>query len=314
MFVFYGLDNFLVNQAVDNYLKTHYLNQNFQESIITYYLEPETLELTIERILNEASSLDLFNNKKIIIINDYYLALSNNSKILISFISKLEQFSNNIVILKVLTNKLKPHFLNGKNETFFINSYSKEQLRKWIINWNVEHKINFEPKALEIFIAILPNALTIIDNELKMLKNLNQVITTAVINKLNGKYFTFNPYQLISFWLKKDYQTFWFQYRSYWDKINYDKANLLAIVVYQLELIRNIKLLSNNNLSNQEIIKTLNISIIQLKSLLKYQLEIKEINHMLCSAHELDFKIKSGKITKNLAIDLFFCKIYGIIL
>jgi len=76
-----------------------------------------------------------------------------------------------------------------------------------------------------------------------------------------------------------------------------------------LELIRNIKLLLASNFSEQEVIKKLNISVFQLKNLLKYNLEIKEINQLLVQAHKMDIKLKSGKIAKNLAIALFFCKI-----
>lgn len=316
MFVFYGLDNFLLNQTVDIYIKVNFLNSELikdkknKELIVTYYLEPEYFELTIEKILNEASNVDLFNSKKIIIINDYYLVLNNNFKILEQFINKLEKFANkNIIILKILTNKLPKKIMNSNFETIFIDSYNKEQLKSWIINKNNEYKIQFAPKALDVFVSAFPNSLSIIDNELKQMKNLNQVIDIEIIRNFSNKYFSYNPYKLINFWLNKDYLTFWFQYRSYYENNNYDKANLFLIASYQLELIRNIKLLLIDGFSELAIVKKLKISNIQLRSLLKCQLEVKEINELLLKAHQLDFQVKTGKIAKNLAIDLFFCKI-----
>lgn len=72
--------------------------------------------------------------------------------------------------------------------------------------------------------------------------------------------------------------------------------------------MRNIKLLLTKNLSYQEIMTTLSISQIQMSSLLKSKLELKTINQLLVTGHEVDFQIKTGKIAKNVAFDLFFCR------
>lgn len=315
MLVFYGLDIFLLNQATNNYLKVNYLklgldsNWDSSNATVTYYLEPEYFDLTIERILREASNLDLFSTKKVIFINDYHLVLNTNSKKFNEFISKIEQFSNNIVVFKILTNKLKPQVFGSKVEKILINSYNKDQLKKWILNENIKYQIKFAPGVLNVLVSLLPNSLNIIKNELEKLSNLNQIVNVEQIRNLSSKYFSHNPYKLINAWLNKDYFTFWFQYRSYWEKINYDKLNLFSIAIYQLELIRNIKLLLEKKFSNQEIIEKMNISVIQLKNLSIIELQVQEINQLLIKAHQLDFQLKKGKIAKNLAIDLFFCKI-----
>lgn len=316
MLVFYGLDNFLLNQSVNIYLKVNHLNSECNkdihedENIITYYLEPEYFELTIKKILNEASTLDLRNKKKIIIINDYYLVLNSNPKVLEEFIMQMKANNNsNIIILKMLTKSLKNQTFNSKIKTIFVDSYNKDQLKKWIIEKNLEYKISFAPGALDAIVTMFPNSLNIINNEMKKMQNLYQIIDIEKIRDFSSNYFSYNPYKLINFWLNKDYVTFWVQYRSYWEKIKYDKVNLFMIAAYQLELIRNIKLLLHNGSQEQEIIEKLNISQIQLKSLMKSELEVKEINQLLVKAHDLDFQVKSGKIAKNLAIDLFFCEI-----
>jgi len=72
--------------------------------------------------------------------------------------------------------------------------------------------------------------------------------------------------------------------------------------------MRNIKLLLTKNYSYQQIMTKLNISQIQINSLLKLQLELKTINLLLVKGHEVDFQIKTGKIVKNLAFDLFFSR------
>lgn len=316
MFVFYGLDNFLLNQAVNIYLKINNFNdkpnQDLHENdaVITYYLEPEYFQVTMAKILNEISSLNLFNQKKIIIINDYYLTLNTNAELVEEFLTKVRQFKNdNVVILKMLTKKIKRQFFASEIETIFVESYNKEQLKKWVLEKNQQYKISFAENALDAVVTMLPNSLNIIDNELQQLQELKQVVDVDRIRNLSSKYYSFNPYQLINFWLCKDYLTFWMHYRAYWEKVRYDKVNLFLIATYQLELIRNIKLLLQRNYSYQEISEQLSITPLQVKSLLTAQLEIKEINQLLVKAHEFDLKVKSGKLAKNLAIDLFFCKI-----
>lgn len=309
MIIFYGLDNFLVNQAVNNYLQAqNFLNQTAVTT--TYYLAQDNLEGIIENVLQQISSSDLFNQKKVLIINDYDLLLTSNLKLWTIFNQQISNFLNDdvIIIMKFLTNNLNQTILNSEAKIFLIKNYQKAQLRTWVSIKAKGYKINLNQELLTLFINKFPNSLNIIDNELKAIANLNQEINQEIIEKFAGKYFVKNPYQLINFWLLKDYQTFWWQYRNFWEKINYDKGNLFNILIYQLELIRNIKLLLMKNYSYQEIMTKLNISQIQISSLLKSQLELKTINFLLIAGHELDFQIKTGKIAKNLAFDLFFCR------
>lgn len=309
MVIFYGLDNFLINQAVNDYLKKQNLLD--QEAIITtYYLAQDNLEVIIANVLQQISSSDLFNQKKVLIINDYDLLLNNNLKLWTMFNQQINNFLNQdiIIILKFLTNNLSQTIWNSQANVFLIKSYQKEQLRKWVIKKAKTYQINLSQELIAIFINKFPNSLNIINNELKAIANLNREIDQEIIEKFASKYFVKNPYQLINFWLMKDYQIFWWQYRNFWEKINYDKGSLFNILIYQLELMRNIKLLLTKNYSYQQIMTKLNISQIQINSLLKLQLELKTINLLLVKGHEVDFQIKTGKIAKNLAFDLFFCR------
>lgn len=309
MIIFYGLDNFLVNQAVNDYLKTKNLLDQ-QAIITTYFLAQDNFEVITENVLQQISSSDLFNQKKVLIINDYDLLLNNSLKLWTIFSQQINNAFNQgvIIILKFLTNNLNRTILNSQTSFFLVKNYQKEQLKNWVIEKAKEYQISLSQELITTIINKFPNSLNIINNEMKKIANLDQQVNQEIIEKFAGKYFVKNPYQLINFWLMKDYQAFWWQYRNFWEKINYDKGNLFNILVYQLELMRNIKLLLTKNYSYQEIIIKLNISQIQMNSLLKSQLELKTINLLLIKGHELDFQIKTGKIAKNLAFDLFFCR------
>ncbi|MDQ7983130.1 MAG: hypothetical protein REH79_02785 [Spiroplasma sp.] len=307
MKIFYGLDNFLVNQEVNNYLKEQdLLNQT--TAINTYYLAQDTFEIMVPEILQQSKIGDLFNQKKVLIINDYDLILNNNLKLWTKFSQDLKNNLNHdvIIILKFLTNNLKQSILISPADFFIVKNYQKNQLKNWIKTKAGEYQINLRQELITSIINKFPNSLNVINNELKKIACLNNQVDQNLIEKFASKYFIKNPYQLINFWLTKDFQSFWWQYRNFWEKINYDKVNLFNILIYQLELIRNIKLLLIKNVSYQEIMVTLKISQIQMNSLLKSQLELKIVNQLLVKAHELDLQIKTGKIAKNLAFDLFF--------
>lgn len=309
MIIFYGLDNFLVNQAVDNYLnEQNLLNQ--QIIVTTYYLAQDNFDIVIENVFQQINSSDLFNQKKVLIINDYDLLLNNNLELWKIFIQQMNNSFNQdtIVILKFLTKDLNQTILNSQANIFLIKNYKKQQLKDWVIEKAQEYQISLNQELVTTIINKFPNSLNIINNELKKIANLNQQVEQVIIEKFASKYFIKNPYQLINFWLIKDYQTFWWQYRNFWEKINYDKGILFNILIYQLELMRNIKLLLAKNYSYQQMMTKLNISQIQMNSLLKSQLEVKTINFLLIKGHETDFQIKTGKMAKNLAFDLFFCR------
>lgn len=309
MIIFYGLDSFLVNQAVNDYLQKQDLLAP-TVMITTYYLAQDNFETLVAEILQQSSSNDLFNQKKVLIINDYDLLLNSDLKLWILFSQEINNFDHQdvTIILKFLTNNLNQTILNSQPNLFLIKNYQTAQLKNWVFEKAKEYQINLSQELGDFFINKFPNSLDIINNELKALANLQQEITPAIIEKFASKYFVQNPYQLINFWLMRDYQTFWWQYRNFWEKINYDKGNLFNILIYQLELMRNIKLLLTKNYSYKIIITKLNISQIQINSLLKPELSLKTINQLLIKGHETDFQIKSGKITKNLAFDLFFCR------
>lgn len=81
---------------------------------------------------------------------------------------------------------------------------------------------------------------------------------------------------------------------------------MINILAYQLELIRDIKILINQNHNYEQISRKINIPTFQVKLLSQYAMNILYINNNLLKLYELDANIKKGKCNKNIAINLFF--------
>lgn len=81
---------------------------------------------------------------------------------------------------------------------------------------------------------------------------------------------------------------------------------MINILAYQLELIRDIKILINQNHNYEQISRKINISPFQVKLLSQYTINSLHINNNLLKLYDLDANIKKGKYDKNIAIDLFF--------
>lgn len=308
MNIFYGLDSTLINEAAIKFINSQ-LDETSYAAPNTYYLDQETINEQIIRIINEASTINIFNQKKVIIINDYYSVLKNNSNLANDFITQLNKFNNNLIIFKLVTTEIDLSIFEKIGKCIFIKPYSKLELKKWIMEKAQQYNLIFNEIAIELMISLYPNNLNIIDNELKKLKNLDQELTLEIIKNNCNKYFNPNIYRLIDALLNQNHCQFWTEYRKYWQKINYDNYNIFNLTVNRLEIMRNIKLLRLNKIDEKEVIKKLEISLIQYKSLLKYKISMEKINELLSLAYNIDFDIKNGKTNKNIAIELFFLKI-----
>ena len=76
MYLLYGLEEFLINQEIDK-IKN---NNNIDDiDIVRYDLE----NTKIENIIEDASSISLFGNKKLIIVDNSYIFTGTTNKKLI---------------------------------------------------------------------------------------------------------------------------------------------------------------------------------------------------------------------------------------
>lgn len=302
VYIIHGQDEYLVKKNIKYLIKKNHKEKNYD------YNEYELQDDTISNIINEIQIISLFEENKVIVINDssnlwqkyikekkfVHALLNHNQKIMI--------------IIKSLNIDFKVNKEFKQFNIVKIKNYTRAQLSLLVNKVCNNFKINITQEAIDFLLEHLPSDVNIFLNELSKLKSIKEKITLKIINDVIPRYFEENIFKTIAYILKKDYTNFWIQY-DYYNMINYDKIKLINILVYQLELIRGMKILVKQNKNNEYIAKTLNISQFQVKILQQYLNTSLNINNILLKLYELDYNIKKGKFNKNIAIDLFFLNI-----
>lgn len=302
VYIIHGQDEYLVKKNIKYLIKKNHKEKKYD------YNEYELQDDTISNIINEIQIISLFEENKVIVINDssdlwqkyikekkfVYALLNHNQKIMI--------------IIKSLNLDFKVNKEFKQFNIVKIKNYTKTQLSLLVNKVCNNFKINISDEAIDFLLQYLPSDVNIFLNELSKLKLIKEKITLEIINDIIPRYFEENIFKMVTYILRKDYKNFWIQY-NYYNMINYDKIKIINILVYQLELIRGMKILVNQNKNNEDIAQTLNISQFQIKILAQYLNISLNINNILLKLYELDYNIKKGKFNKNIAIDLFFLNI-----
>ena len=190
MYLFYGIDNYLVNKAVAAFINKKKQN-NYDYQIINFYLDSETAIKTFIDIWQLLQKSDIFDSEKIIIINDYFDFLYYHGADCVEFIQLLQtKIKNSTIIIKIFNNKittLTAFFKTKKMIIFPVVSYTEEDLKTWFDQQIKKYQIKLKTQAL--MINKLPLQLTIIKNELKKWQFFQDEIFYSTILKSFEKYY-----------------------------------------------------------------------------------------------------------------------------
>ncbi|WP_338980758.1 DNA polymerase III subunit delta [Spiroplasma endosymbiont of Lasioglossum malachurum] len=302
VYIVHGQDEYLVRKNIEQLIKKNHKKENYDYNLY------ELQEDTIVNIINEIQIMSIFEENKVIVINDssnLWQKYIKEKKIVNALLNHNQK---TMIIIKSLNVDFKISREFQQFNIIKIKNYTKSQLLLLINKVCNSFKINITQEATNFLLEYLPNDVSIILNELSKLRLIGKKITSDIIIEVVPKYFETNIFKTVEYILKKDYNNFWRQY-NYYNVINYDKIKLINILVYQLELIRDIKILVKQKKSNEDISNILNISKFQVKILEQYLNINLNINNILLKLYELDYNIKKGKFNKNIAIDLFFLNI-----
>ncbi|AXF95933.1 DNA polymerase III subunit delta [Spiroplasma phoeniceum] len=320
MFLIYGEDAFLIKMQKNKILKK--INPYNEYDLQEYnYLEDPLLS-----ILNDANTIPMFSEKRIIIVNDSYflteekintkidnkiyltslmeyLAAPNPSTFII-FICPVNKLSNRLKITKqmlALTSVLKATNLSYNELIKFIDDY--------ITKHNGAIKQNLIPKIVEY----LPNNLYIIKNELEKLLLINSNITMELIENNMTKYLDTNIFKLVDDLLKNDLNSFLINYH-YLQERGLNSIALLALITNSIIFTRDIIVLSALKKTPSQIAEILQIHPFRVKKISEHMhnFSINKANNIIQELFWIDYNIKKGIIRKEISSDLYLIKLFDI--
>ncbi|WHQ36992.1 DNA polymerase III subunit delta [Spiroplasma sp. SV19] len=320
MFLIYGEDAFLIKMQKNKILKK--INPDNEYDLQEYnYLEDSLLT-----ILNDANTIPLFSEKRIIIINDSYFIteekikakvdnkehllhlmeylISPNPSTFMIFVCPVNNISNRLKITKKmleLTSVLKATNLSYNELTKFIDNY--------VIKNNGTIKQNLINKIVEY----LPNNLYIIKNELKKLLLIDKVITNDLIENNMTKYLDTDIFKLVDDLLKNDLNNFLINYH-YLQERGLSSIALLALITNSVIFTRDIIVLSALKKTPSQIAEILQIHPFRVKKIAEHMhnFNIEKANNIIKELFWIDYNIKKGIIRKKISSDLYLIKLFDI--
>lgn len=311
IFLLYGGEDFLISKKIKSIIKDNHID----DYNITKYDLTDTL---IEDVLADAETMSLFETNKLIIVNNSliftgvtstlehnldrlleYLNNPNENTILIFIIdgTKLDERKKIVKIIKQKHNVVE---LSCNN----INSVIKDMFGKYKIDNN---DIRFLIDRVGSNLELLSNEI----EKIKTYKDEDYYITKEEIINLTHKNIDADIFQLVNAITSKNVRK---AIEIYHEMLKYNEEPIKIIVTLanQLRIIYQTKELYKKGYTEKDITEILKIHPYRIQLALKssYQYDSKELLNYLYQLADLDIAIKSGKVDKELAFELFILKLH----
>ena len=297
-------ETFLINKEKEKIIKENSIDEiNVNE----YDLE----ETSIKDIIDDCSIYSLFNDKKVIIVNNSYLFTAKKSKE--EDLKLLEEYLNNYnpdtILIFVVNDKLDER----KKVTKLIRKVGKV-LELDIKDIKSAVKEMFKPYEIDnslitLFIDRVGNDLTLINNEInkiKIYKDKDMLITKEDIISLTNENIEANIFLLIDSIINKNKKEALLIYNKLID-LNEEPIAIIIALANKIRSIYQTKELYRKGYKESDIASILGVKpgyLYYLRdSLNKY--DSYKLHSLLEQLADLDYGIKKGTISKKQALELF---------
>lgn len=313
IYVFYGEEDFLINKAI-----LDIVNKNTDHQLIKFDLK----DTNISQLLEDASMMSLFEDKKIIIgYNASFLTGETTKDNLNHNIDQLSRYIDNpnpnvIIILTVVSDKLDKRKTIVKKiiEKTKVKSFDKlkePEMVSFVRDIFKENNYIVSTKAINDLVSISGSNLFLLNNECKklMLYKLDeQKIDDNDIVQMVERYDFDNVFALTDAVIKKDIDKSLLLYQEL-VKRGEEPIKIIVLLANQFRLIFQAKGLHAKGLTNEQIASNLGVHPYRVKLANEVQMNSKELLRYIGLLADLDESIKMGKQNKNIGLELFLLKL-----
>lgn len=307
-YLIYGTDTYLIKKEIEKIIKENKINDL---SVSEYDLTNDYINLCID----DALTLSLFDDKKVIICDNAYFFTGSTKKQVEHNVDLLKEYLEHpnescILIFRVEYEKLderkkivKEFKKYGKviecNSVSNVNEYVKKMFGDYSIDSNL----------IKLLIDRVGNNLSILDNEIekiKLYKNDDKEIKLDDILNLTEKNIDNDIFHLIEN-IVNDNKFEALESLHEMLKLNEEPIKIIIMLANQFRLIYQAKGLYKLGYTESDIATNLKIHPYRIKlSLSKGRtMSDEKLLNYLEKLYELDCKIKSGEIMKDLALEMF---------
>lgn len=305
IYLLYGIEKLLIDKETDKLINNYNINK---DNIVKYNLENTSINLIIE----DAETYSMFDDKKIIIIENSYIFTGKKGTE--QNIELLENYFNNynpdtILIFTVISEKLdeRKKIVKQINKVGQVKNLVTSDIRLFVKNNFEDYKIN--NNDIDLLIERVGNNLSILNNEIdkiKTFKNSDKQITTNDILELTTKSVDTDIFKFIDNIISKNKSDVLETYDEL-IKLGEEPIKIIVMLANQFRLMYQVKGLTRKGYSEKDIAKILDIHPYRVKLSLGKSKNFSDTSllNILKQLADLDSDIKKGKIDKYLGLELF---------
>ena len=304
-YVLYGTEEFLLKREIQKII----LKNKIEQYDINYYnLEEDDLK----SILEDASTISLFSNQRIIIIENSYIFTgaskkTQDTKYLENYLK--EKNHNNIIIFTVISDKLdsRKKIVTLASELGTVMKLDTNNLNSIVKDLFENYQIN--NSEIDLLIERVGDNLSLLDQEIekiKVYKNDDLEVTKEDILNLTTKVIDTNIFHLIDNIISNHKHQ---AIQSYLEMIilGEEPIKIIVMLANQFRLMLQTKLLKKQGVSIYEMMSILGQKKFPLEKAIEKGRNISEesLFDFLKQLSDLDMNIKTGKIDKNIGLEIF---------
>lgn len=281
-----------------------------KENIIHFDLTLDNLK----DILEECNYTSLFNDKKVIIVNNTNIfgtkyEYKDDMELLEKYLNNPNKNTQLIFIADTISVKKKcVKIIKDIGNLFELKKPVGEDLKLQVIEYLKNNGFKIENNALTKLITNLNENYDFILNELDkvIVVKKDYLITKEDIDKYTIKIIEENIFDFVDLVIKKDTKNIFIKLEKYIQE-KQEPAIILSNIASQYRLIYSVKNLLRNGFSEKEIADELDIHPYRVKLAKEksYNYTNEELKEKLLSIGSLDEKVKLGMIDKYVALKMF---------
>ncbi len=305
--VLYGIQSDLIENYIDDFVKKNKIN-----NIIKY----DYNDITIDTVIEEISYLDLFGDKKLIILyNSKFLTSEEtlDNKYFEDYINNKNQVNYLFLITnnENLDERKKIVKLLRKNyEVKEFNKFSEYDAYKYVNELFKTDGYVIEEKAIKEIVSRLSSNICMIKNEvdkLKLYKLEDKNITLNDVLNITSQLPEDNVFKIVDALISNNKEEIFKLYDDF--KLNgVDEIALIALIANQFRFMYQVKVLMSDGKNKNEIISILKShpykTEITMKKISMYSEE--KLLDILYNLSLIDVSIKTGEVDKGYALENFF--------
>ena len=313
MYTIVGEQSILCERKINEILAKHKIEA---ADMISYDMR----ESTIQSALFDLQTIPFLCAKKAILVkNPEFLTgkeIKNDAHDLNAFISFLENpVADNILIVYAPYEKLDERkkivkLLKKQSEIIKFEPYTEASLKQWAKNKLTEKSIEFNDQAIDLLLKLTQAKMDNLYQEIEKLEIYfldegKRLLTTEIVELLVPRQLEDNVFLLTDALSKHKIQE---AYKIYQDLLtqNEEPFKLLILIGNQFRLMKQVIQLGRQGYSEADISKMLGVHPYRVKLMRSqsYGFDVRIIEEYIYQIAQIDYKIKSGVLQKDLAIEL----------